>query len=708
MYKLRRGKISSLLLVIVLLLGAIIPISPAQVSAAGNVYYVDSVNGNDSYDGTSQTVSGSSGPWKTLTKVNATTFQPGDTIKFKAGCTWSGQLYPLGSGNSTSSIVIDMYGTGNKPIINGPGNKAAVYLKNQSYWEINNLEVTNRYNGNYTNLQADAKGILVYADTTDYSINHVYVKNCDVNNTSHEGIRFHSVNGTFNDIKAENNTIKYTRKTSLVSNAKTRGTGLVWRNNYVEHSGRNGIVPVDCVSPLVEYNVVNGAHELDNSSSDYAVGIWPFNSSNALIQYNEAYNVKYTTDGQGFDADYQCTDTVIQYNYSHDNEGGFVLICCNGGSPNYNTNPVVRYNISQNDKTRLVELSGPGTTGAKIYNNTMYVKSGLNTKAVYNHDWGGYATSAEFSNNIWYMLNGSSAVFDSNSGFTYDYNCFYPITGPSDPHKITADPKLVNPGSGGTGRNTVDGYKLQTGSPLLGSGKLISGNGGKDYWGNSVSSSGNPNIGAYNGAGMATATPTPTPTTTPTPTPTVLMDENFNSGTAGSPPSGWTITTATNATATVTASSPSSSSDKSMKLADSTTSGSVTAVKTYTSQSGKVTAEFKVYNDVTNPWSRFFLQNGSTNAIEIYWNSTGIQYRNSSGTDTTITTWSTNTWYNVKVVADPATDTFDVYVGTTLPTSPTRTGCAFRNSVSATDGVLFGSGNSYTGNMYIDNVKVTK
>ena len=53
-------------------------------------------------------------------------------------------------------------------------------------------------------------------------------------------------------------------------------------------------------------------------------------------------------DGQAFDSDGFCRNTVFQYNYSHDNDGGFMLIC---GRENVGT--TIRYNISQNDQTRL-------------------------------------------------------------------------------------------------------------------------------------------------------------------------------------------------------------------------------------------------------------------------------------------------------------------------------------------------------------------
>lgn len=119
--------------------------SNSHVSAAGITYYVDNSLGDDTKDGKCQTVSGSCGPWKTLAKVNATTFAPGDRILFKSGGVWTGQLYPKGSGSSAGgAIVIDKYGSGNKPIINAAGAvREAFMLRNQQYWEVNNLELTN-------------------------------------------------------------------------------------------------------------------------------------------------------------------------------------------------------------------------------------------------------------------------------------------------------------------------------------------------------------------------------------------------------------------------------------------------------------------------------------------------------------------------------------------------------------------------------------
>ena len=66
----------------------------------------------------------------------------------------------------------------------------------------------------------------------------------------------------------------------------------------------------------------------------------------------------------------------------------------------------------------------------------------------------------------------------------------------ADAHKITDDPKFVDPGSGGNGMDTVNGYQLQATSPLIGAGIRINDNGGRDYFGNLLYN-GAPDIGAH-------------------------------------------------------------------------------------------------------------------------------------------------------------------------------------------------------------------
>jgi parallel beta-helix repeat protein len=144
-----------------------------------NIYYVSWSGGSDDNNGkTEQTA------WKTIAKVNSHgAFQPGDAILFKRGDTWTWDntsmtgvpnvnpggatgtafLAPAGSGEQGNPVMIGAYGTGAKPKIEGKGLvDDIILLHNQQYWEIGNLELTNKVDG-WTNptSQTSAQGELI-------------------------------------------------------------------------------------------------------------------------------------------------------------------------------------------------------------------------------------------------------------------------------------------------------------------------------------------------------------------------------------------------------------------------------------------------------------------------------------------------------------------------------------------------------------------
>ncbi len=144
------------------------------VTGGKGVHYVDSAAGNDAADGT--TIASA---WKTLTAVNGATYQPGDALCFHAGGSWTGQLAPKGSGSAAAPIVIDQYGVGNKPrIAAGSGNLQALLLQNVQYWEVNNLELTNKQTS-----PGDFRGISVRGKDTGV-LNHIYVRGCFVHDVT--------------------------------------------------------------------------------------------------------------------------------------------------------------------------------------------------------------------------------------------------------------------------------------------------------------------------------------------------------------------------------------------------------------------------------------------------------------------------------------------------------------------------------------------
>ena len=489
-------------------------------AALGATYYVDSVNGNDNNNGTSAATA-----WRTFTKVNSVTFQAGDEILLKAGCVWNDtMLWPKGSGSAGNPIVIDMYDTGAKPVINGNyANLQAVYLYNQQYWEISNLEVTNWNPGGKTEI----RGIAVIGEDVGV-LNHVYVRNCiihDINGARlvggdkgkcNAGIYYDcwggSVKTHWNDVLIEGNTIYNVDMTGIkVWNGAWFGwkcherdyhTNVVVRNNCVDNIGGDGITPHMCIAPLVEYNVASRCRQRAEGAA--YVAIWTYEADDAVVQYNEAYLTSGTKDGQAYDIDGVQRRGIYQYNYSHDNDGGFILLCEEPGNACYYCDsPVVRYNISQNDGisgARTFHLSGK-VLNAQIYNNTIYRGPSVGANVVENFTWKGTsALNTRWWNNVFYNLGSGDYVDVLRNGAVWDYNLFYgnhPPNEPPDAHKLTSDPQFVNPGSGGVGRDTVDGYKLLSTSPCRDSGVTVADNGGKDYWGNPVPANGVADRGAF-------------------------------------------------------------------------------------------------------------------------------------------------------------------------------------------------------------------
>lgn len=168
-------------------------------SSVGVTYYVDSQNGSDSHSGTTPEEA-----WKNLDMISQAVLRPGDQILLRAGSIWNGQqLYIHNSGTASAPIIVDSYGDGGKPIINGLGltdakynatripvdyqgtfSCATVLVKNAEYVEINNLEVTNYISGlpegiNNTSLV----GICLFNDNAGI-LKHLYISDCEVYNVN--------------------------------------------------------------------------------------------------------------------------------------------------------------------------------------------------------------------------------------------------------------------------------------------------------------------------------------------------------------------------------------------------------------------------------------------------------------------------------------------------------------------------------------------
>jgi hypothetical protein len=107
------------------------------ISAAGTTYYVDASLGNDSSNGRSTATA-----WRTISKVNRSSFSPGDQILFRRGGVWREQLRNSSGGVAGRPIVYGAYGTGLKPSIRGSNlfNDASVWRgEGDNLWYVSDI-----------------------------------------------------------------------------------------------------------------------------------------------------------------------------------------------------------------------------------------------------------------------------------------------------------------------------------------------------------------------------------------------------------------------------------------------------------------------------------------------------------------------------------------------------------------------------------------
>ena len=358
--------------------------------------------------------------------------------------------------------------------------------------------------------------------------NDVQIRNCSLNKVNRWGI---AVGYTYQWGQFQ------TGELPDATMAKYGSSNVVIENNYLNHVGGDAITTMYLDRPLIQYNVSENAAEQINTK-DYsknqpsldangnpngtqgvgagrvAAGIWPWKCKNAIFQYNECFKTLNAAsgngDGQPWDADYG-DGTNYQYNYSHGNTASTIMFC----GPE-SVNNTFRYNISQNEDMGPLDPAG-NSGNCQVYNNTFYIKEGLNTIWHRSHGNGG---PVDMENNIFYFAGDTPvAVNDWNpsGNKTYSNNLYYNVANyPNDanPVKVNAGTQvLVNPGSGPdsvatdksarrhedpTATTVFDGYKLAENSPAINAGKVVVDRNGytidHDFFGHKITAV--PEIGA--------------------------------------------------------------------------------------------------------------------------------------------------------------------------------------------------------------------
>ena len=391
------------------------------------IYYVSDRIGDDKNDGTTPQK-----PLRTLWAASEKSLSAGDEIRLECGSVFYGQALHLSvRGTKQAPIVIGSYGVGNLPVIAAQGNglwyqnygtgldapthvwqgyvSSAVLLYDCEYIRLEHLEITNcpqllgeqysqadKMNRTGVAVVAQNKGTLhnielsnlyvhdVKGNVYDKHLNNggiyctalkpqkagasvarydgLHIHHCKVEHCSRWGIAagYTYTHPFFTTLYLEDEVVK-----------KYGHENVLLEHNYVKSIGGDGITPMYCLKPLVQYNVAEDtANEINDQVytlagvriGKTAAAIWPWKCKDALLQYNEAYHTCDNQDGQAWDAD-SGDGTVYQFNYSHNNAGGCIMFC-EGESVNND----FRYNISMLDGGGIINPAK--NPDAHIYNNT--------------------------------------------------------------------------------------------------------------------------------------------------------------------------------------------------------------------------------------------------------------------------------------------------------------------------------------------------
>ena len=510
-------------------------ISALTLAAQGRTYYV-SASGNDAATGLSEAAA-----WKSLDNINATTFKPGDKILLKGGETWHGQLVLKGSGTPDQPIVLSSFGKGRAVIDTDEAEGQAIFLHNVGGWTIKNLEITS---GAQPKLGVGRSGIVVTVDEPGLELSHITLADNFIHDIWGQmggtrgrnsailvncGIRRAGASvkqPSLSNVLIEGNRIERVDKTGIVTGGARNS--LVIRRNYMDDLGGDGIIVSGAYRGLIEYNEIHrsclrsGYLDLpgDENWWPHTAACWLDGCEATVMQFNEVYNTgrePKNGDGEAYDFDTNCKDCVLQYNYSKENNGFLLLMYNIDGN-------IARYNISENDKTHLVQIQCPLSNNSIFYNNVFYVDHGTLDIDFFEGNAGDEdmrtpaTLGARFYNNIFYATgqgrfrtvysqrkDAVSFDFDETTkapfpaGTLFRNNCYYgPWKNglPDDPDAIIADPMFVAPGTGGTGLNTLGGYALKEGSPCIDAGLYLPEAGGMDFFRNLLAD-GKLDVGAY-------------------------------------------------------------------------------------------------------------------------------------------------------------------------------------------------------------------
>ena len=314
-----------------------------------------------------------SAAWRTIERVNHARFQPGDRVRFEAGASFSGnlRLSAAEAGTSNDPVVIGSFGEGRATILRWEAervsrSKTPGASRSQDLIVVGDGRTNNNgYGVCCDNTLADGSRLgflrIANVEARDFGMFGILVSG------THAGFE-HVAHHQLRDAR------QFARRHGSRGTSSLGFDRLCPRGCPVTHcqafdnTGDPTYLKNHSGSGIVLYQVDGGVMEDCAAWNNGAfaapagggVGLWVCASRRVVIQHCESFaNRTSGGDGGGFDIDGGCQDCVLQYNYSHDNDGPGLMVyslsLCVGFA---DRGAVVRFNISENDSRKGTALRG--------------------------------------------------------------------------------------------------------------------------------------------------------------------------------------------------------------------------------------------------------------------------------------------------------------------------------------------------------------
>jgi hypothetical protein len=531
-------------------------------------YCVDNTLGSDTNPGTCEPYR----PWASINRVNqgptgpGSKYLPGDAISFRGEQTFKGTLSfsPANSAGKNAQraampMTISSCGDGRATISSADGD--GLVLTNVSGFNIHHIDLvgTSLRDQMYT-----ASGIRFLDNlNADMQLKNLIIDRVDVGGYGLDGVAFWvTTKSTLTHVNVTNVTAHDNGDGGVLMCGTTGAAGAI-SDVYVGHvvafnntgipepyadsacgSGLGlGIYFLGVTGGMVEYSTAhdNGSNSPADSPNCGPTSIMANVSDQIVFQHNEVYNSKAGgcgIDGNAFSMESGVTNSVMQYNYAHDNDGTGLMVF------NSYNNVTIRYNITENnalvgpDTGELGIYGGSGPTqNVTAYNNTLFKGNSPSTTfgAVVLWSPQSRLEHIHLYNNIVYTDQSIPLVNNltppSVTDLRFQGNAYWPGSGTfqiqygqhtyasldawrkatgqeklnGSPVGFQTDPGLCDPGEGGTmfpkPLNHLAAYLLQPGSPMIDEGldlpMLFGINVGQwDFYGNPIPTGSGYDVGA--------------------------------------------------------------------------------------------------------------------------------------------------------------------------------------------------------------------